>query len=68
MQVKTNNDGEWYTVTVEDSSKHFSFEIDIVNRDGLLYIDYTNSDNIKYNLLKIENDQVTSEVPQVEEY
>jgi hypothetical protein len=67
MKIETTNDGEDYTIFIEDSNKNFSFELNIVNRDNEVFIDYTNSDNDLFNLLTVTKDgQIIREVPELE--
>lgn len=65
MLVKTESDGDFSTITIEDSGKHFSYEIQIQNNaDGTCKIWYENSDRETYNLLTVEKDgTITNEKP-----
>lgn len=63
MKISTSNNGEDYTIEIEDDNAVFSFELTIFNKDGRTYIDYVNSSRESYNLLNIENNIITNEVP-----
>ena len=55
MIVTTSNDGNYMTVTIEDSGKHFRYELTIINNeDGSVVIDYENSARDEYNLLTVD--------------
>lgn len=55
MVVKTESDGDFSIVTIEDSGKKFSYEIQIQNSaDGSCKVWYENSDRECYNLLTVE--------------
>lgn len=68
MNIQTSlSDGDM-TITVEDAGKKFSFELTIVKKaDNGIYIDYTNSNNDRYNLLTVEpSGAITREIPELE--
>lgn len=68
MNIQTSlSDGDM-TITVEDAGKKFSFELTIVKQaDNGIYIDYTNSNNDRYNLLTVApSGSITREVPELE--
>lgn len=65
MIVSTTNDGKCMTVTIEDSGKHFCYQLTIVNgEDGTVYVDYENSARDEYNLLHVDKTgAIINEVP-----
>jgi len=67
MQIKSNQDGQFYNIEITDSNKVFSFEIEIKNDENGVWIDYTNSDGTRYNLLTVDQGgQITNEEPKQE--
>ena len=67
MQIKSNQDGQFYNIEISDSNKVFSFEIEIKNGEDGVWIDYTNSDGTRYNLLTVDKaGQITNENPKEE--
>ncbi len=65
MLVKTESDGDFPTITVEDSGKHFTYELQIRNNaDGSCSITYENSARDTWTLLQVEKDgAITIEEP-----
>jgi len=64
MQIKSDQDGQFYNIEISDSNKVFSFEIEIQNGENGVWVDYTNSDGTRYNLLTVDKSgQVTNEQP-----
>jgi len=65
MIVKTESDGDFSTITIQDSGKKFSYEIQIQNNaDGSCRVWYENSDRECYNLLTVEaNGTITNDKP-----
>ena len=68
MLVKTESDGDFSTITIEDSGKNFSYEIQVQNhKDGSCSVWYENHDRETYNLLKVEaNGTITNDKPTLE--
>jgi hypothetical protein len=67
MQIKSDQDGRFYNIEISDSNKVFSFEIEIQNGEDGAWIDYTNSDGTRYNLLTVdEGGQISNEKPKEE--
>ena len=64
MQIKSDQDGRFYNIEISDSNKVFSFEIEIQNGEDGAWIDYTNSDGKRYNLLTVdEGGKISNEKP-----
>jgi len=64
MQIKSDQDGQFYNIEISDSNKVFSFEIEIKNGEDGVWVDYTNSDGTRYNLLTVDKSgQITNEEP-----
>jgi hypothetical protein len=52
---------------VQSAGKHFSFELDIHSAGNRTWIDYTNSEDTRFNLLNVDdNGHITNEVPVIE--
>jgi hypothetical protein len=67
MKIKSDQDGRFYNIEISDSNKVFSFEIEIQNGEDGAWIDYTNSDGTRYNLLTVdEGGQISNEKPKKE--
>lgn len=68
MLVKTESDGDFSLITITDSGKKFSYEIQINNNaDGSCKVWYENSNRECYNLLTVEADgRITNEIPTTE--
>jgi hypothetical protein len=67
MLVKTESDGDFSTVTIEDSGKNFTYELKIQNNaDGSCKV-WWESNRTSYNLLTVEADgRITNETPTLE--
>lgn len=68
MLVKTESDGDFSLITIEDSGKKFSYELQITNNaDGSCKVWYENSNRECYNLLTVEaNGAITNEKPELQ--
>ena len=68
MIIKTESDGIYSNITIEDSGKKFRYELQINNsEDGTCKVWYENSDGDVYNLLTVEKDgTITNEKPTLE--
>ena len=65
MIIKTESDGEYTTIEIEDSGKHFEYRIDIRNNaDGSCAVWYENSTGDTWQLLNVDKSgAITIEEP-----
>jgi len=55
MIVKTQSDGDFSSIIIEDSGKHYTYELQIYNNaDGSCSIFYENADGETYTLLRVD--------------
>lgn len=67
MTITTQHTDGTLRVTVQSAGKHFSFELDIHSAGNRTWIDYTNSEDTRFNLLNVDdNGHITNEVPVIE--
>ena len=67
MTITTQHSDNTLQVTVTDAGKHFSFELDIHSVGNRTWIDYTNSEDVRFNLLNVdESGYITNEVPVID--